>query len=661
MKFIPTVSLLILLAVFATPLWAVDYKADPTFNPVFTENDRVEDVIVLADGKLLIGGAVCGNGGTSTCTPMVRRLNADGSIDTSFSATFGAFPQLSSYIGTVDILPSGKYFLSGRLSVAGQPTNYVLLNPDGSVDSSMALGTVGFSYNPKFQPTSDGKFIACGERTINNQLYDVAHRINADGTPDPTFRVTFTDGFCKDVEILPTGKVLIGVGTDFGQTEVKQLNRLNSDGSRDLSFEADITGGSYIGRLYSFTGLADGRVLLTYWSPATSDPTLRRLLPNGSTDTTFPLCAGYVFLQQANGDLITNECKRWSGTNNRVDFARILPNGSVDTSLDNIYFDGPLYGIREAGIGTYYAYGAFRSVQFDTARRHLVRLIPDTAPPKAKFDFDGDGLSDLAVFRPGDRTWYVKQSSGGLSYKQWGLSTDAPAAGHFDNDGKTDIGVFRDGTMHAYSPIFAHRQIFIGQAGDKPILGNFEDYGANLGDFMVRGMLSGAVRWLFRDGSSAANPVGTTYSFALPGELATDKPVVGDFNADSREEIGYFRDGHWYTRDYASAQAPQTIQWGSAGDVPVPGDYDGDRQTDYAIFRPSTGDWWINRTTQGIFVLRFGQNGDNPVPADYDGDGKVDIAIFRNGVWWQYRMGSGTIYVEQWGSPGDKPIPAQHQ
>ena len=93
----------------------------------------------------------------------------------------------------------------------------------------------------------------------------------------------------------------------------------------------------------------------------------------------------------------------------------------------------------------------------------------------------------------------------------------------------------------------------------------------------------------------------------------------------------------------------------------MPGDYDGDRQTDYAIFRPSTGEWWINRSTAGVFVLRFGQNGDIPVPADYDGDGLVDVAIYRNGVWWQYRMGTGTVHVEQWGSAGDIPIPAQHQ
>lgn len=651
----------LLVSVVATSLRAQDYKVDPTFSPSFSMFDRVQVAIVLPDGKLLIGGAVCTGWGTSTCTPMARRLNPDGSVDPTFNATFGKFPQLSSYIGTIDILPDGKIFLSGRLSVATVPTNYVRLNADGSVDTTMALGTVGFSYNPKFQRMPDGRYVGCGERTINSQLYDVVHALNPDGSPDPTFRVTFTDGFCKDIEVLPTGKILLSLGTDFGQTEVKQLVRLNSDGSQDLSFDADIPVSSYIWRIGEVSSLSDGKILMTYSYPGTSDASFRRLSANGATEMIYPLCSGGAYLVQPNGDMLASGCKRWNGTNYRLNIARVFSDGSVDPKLDNVFFDGGAYGLRETGNGKLYAFGAFQSTQFDVSRKHLVRLMPDNAPPKAKFDFDGDGRSDLAIFRPGDRTWYIKQSSEGFRYMPWGFSTDALAAGHFDGDGKTDIGIFRDGTLHAHSPAFSHRQIFIGQSGDRPILGNFEDNYGNLGDFMVRGVRSGAVQWFFRDGNTAATPIGNHFSFTLPGETATDTPVVGDFNGDSREEVGYFRNGVWYTSDYGSIQAPQSIQWGSAGDIPVPGDYDGDRQADYAVFRPSSGEWWIRRSTAGIFVIRFGQNGDVPVPADYDGDGKVDVAIFRNGEWWQFRMGTGSVYVDQWGIAGDKPIPAQMQ
>jgi FG-GAP-like repeat len=61
-------------------------------------------------------------------------------------------------------------------------------------------------------------------------------------------------------------------------------------------------------------------------------------------------------------------------------------------------------------------------------------------------DFDGDGQSDVTVFRPSNGKWYVLGS--GTNYSahtdyQWGLSTDTPTPGDYDGDGKTDLAVFR--------------------------------------------------------------------------------------------------------------------------------------------------------------------------------------------------------------------------
>jgi hypothetical protein len=233
----------------------------------------------------------------------------------------------------------------------------------------------------------------------------------------------------------------------------------------------------------------------------------------------------------------------------------------------------------------------------------LINIIDDE--PVAN-DFDRDGKTDIAVFRPSDRNWYFNFSSNNsTSASLYGLSDDIPVPGDYNGDQRTDIAMFRPSNATWYTTI-----------------------------------------------------AGRTQQFGLTGDI----PVHGDYDNDGRIDLAVFRpsDQNWYIQR-SSTGAVGIVQWGLATDVPVPADFDGDGKTDIAVFRPETGVWYVLRSTDlGYSALTFGQAGDKPVAADYDGDGKADMAIFRAGVWYVFRSGDLDVTVFQWGQDGDKPVPGNY-
>ena len=223
----------------------------------------------------------------------------------------------------------------------------------------------------------------------------------------------------------------------------------------------------------------------------------------------------------------------------------------------------------------------------------------------ASGDYNGDGRSDIAVFRPSAGSWSIQN----LSRVYFGAPDDFPAPGDYNGDGTAEIAVFRpSGNVWSIRNL---TRAYYGGASDLPVPGDYDGDGtAEIGIFRET---SG--QWLIRDL--------TRFYFGATG----DWPIPGDYGDDGTAEAGLYRvsSGQWMIRDLSR------FYFGGAADWPVPGDYLDSSGKVFAVYRPCPGQWALKDLTR----IYFGNCFDYPRPADYDGDGKDDFGIFRDsaGMW----------------------------
>lgn len=261
-------------------------------------------------------------------------------------------------------------------------------------------------------------------------------------------------------------------------------------------------------------------------------------------------------------------------------------------------------------------------------------------------DFDRDGKTDIPVFRPSDRNWYVQFSStGSFSAFQYGLSTDIPVSGDYNNDGRTDYAVWRASTGGWYTPVPNRSQVW-GKEGDVPVQGDYD----NDGRIDVAVFRPTDKTWYVQLSSNGSFKI-------VQFGLETDKPVPADYDGDGKTDIAVFRPatGYWYILR-SSDEGITSLQFGIETDQLVPADYDGDGRADIAVFRD--GNWYYNRSSNNAFTaFKWGIAGDKPVPGNYDGDDKTDFAVYRSGNWYVWLSSTNSMMTKQFGLPDDVPIP----
>lgn len=270
----------------------------------------------------------------------------------------------------------------------------------------------------------------------------------------------------------------------------------------------------------------------------------------------------------------------------------------------------------------------------------------------APFDFDGDGRTDISIFRPVSGEWWInRSSSGATTATRFGNSSDKPVPADFSGDGKTDIAFWRGSTGEWFilrSENGSFLSFTFGANGDLPVAGDFDGDGrADPGVFRPS-----TGEWFIL--KSSGGTIITTFG------SAGDVPVAADYDGDGKADIAIFRpsDGSWWYLRSSDSQF-RVYRFGLGTDKPVQGDYTGDGKADIAVWRPATGEWFVQRSEDTSFYsVPFGANGDLPTPGDYDGDGKFDTAVFRpSGTTWFVNRTTSGLLITNFGASSDRPLP----
>lgn len=320
--------------------------APPGIGPPDPRTTYVRPMALQSDGKIIVGGVFSTLNGIKRDN--IARLNADGSVDLSFTTSvqtrtdsFSIEHGVRYGVEAIAIQPDGKIIIGGSFGLVNNTARLGLarLNEDGSLDSTFNVsqdsGNIDFL---ALQP--DGKLFIRPYKEGG----PVLARLNSDGGVDQSFNARAVS---YNLLQQPDGKLLLG-GNGCP-------TRLNADGSTDPSFLS--CDGNYSG----FDILAirsDGKILASTSQPppggnGSSLPGLVLLNPDGSLDQRYPFpgvkfsadsSVGAAAFAQDDSVLITGNFRTVSGAP-AVGLARLFLNGSPPA----FQFSSPIIQVAEDG------------------------------------------------------------------------------------------------------------------------------------------------------------------------------------------------------------------------------------------------------------------------------------------------------------------------
>lgn len=412
-------SLAFLLLLFPSPkLHAQTGALDPNFThgPIGVTINRIAE---QTDGQILVAGQFTSFHATTISN--IVRLNPNGTVDPSFApppitVADGLGGTLNGTLYTLVAQPDGKVLIGGGFTSLGgvARTNLARLNANGSLDTSFDVSTGDAKVVWRLARQPDGTtYVGGGFDRLGGATRPGLARLTSSGALDTTFAPNLSPYIGPSVRCIAVqtdGKLLIGgvFATFTGTLNYFGVLRLNANGTVDGTFTPPQLPAVATSRIEDLVIQADGKIVVAGGFTAIGGVTrqsIARLESNGAVDQTWPGPGVFALnssfrdvkaMQATGGDkiLIAGPFEQYNGET-AMGIARLNANGTRDNT-----FNSPGVNVFRAVAMTQQTNGGILvggTLSVPGSSTSLVRLAGGVTQPTLTFSIQPGGVLRFAV------------------------------------------------------------------------------------------------------------------------------------------------------------------------------------------------------------------------------------------------------------------------
>jgi len=256
------------------------------------EDERAFAAALQADGKIVVVGD------SHVQQVAITRLNANGTLDTTFSADgkkLFSWGVVSRATGVI-VLSSGKLLLGGFSGPEGGNIQAARLNANGALDTTFGTGGIatvdlgGTEFGNAMARQANGRILIAGRSDVAG---GVVVRLRTTGLLDPDFNgghVSIPGAVTLNAVFVQPDRKIVVAGNTVG-LEKMTVARLLPNGTPDGGFGTNGVVTIDFGTLADLVGGAvlqpDGKIVVAGYSQSDEDVAVVRLNADGSPDATF--------------------------------------------------------------------------------------------------------------------------------------------------------------------------------------------------------------------------------------------------------------------------------------------------------------------------------------------------------------------------------------